>query len=227
MREPTLRQSADTVASFLARRRLALAVADIEANAENATAVEVRAAALASGVDARLLAAALRVRREFAPLDDLIRLAAAVALLSDLLEEGETLVSPPSLAAGEDPRRPFDVETSRRVAVLLLTPWAASDPGPRRAAVRALVRLAADTSRRRPELLVLGPGPDRFLETSKARVSWALERSPGLLRLFTEQFGDVTMTVAAFRAGPAARVRVVDVAPMLPAALAEEIAGPG
>ena len=220
MREPTLSQSVGILSAFLGRRPLTDAIARLEATTEHATALEVRAAALASGVDGRLLAAAVTLRRELGQLGDLIQAAAILTLLPELLEDGETLVNRPSLSAGDSPGHPFHVETNRRVAEFNLVGWTGQDAAHKRALFRDLVRLAADTSGRRAQLLVLGPGPKRYLETSRSKASWALARSPGALRLFTERFGDVAMPVAAFTAGPGARVEVVDVAPMLPAGMA-------
>ncbi len=219
MRELSLSRSVETLSAFLVRRPLPESIASLEANVEHATALEVRATAQAAGVDAQLLASAIKVRREFGRLSDLINAAAILHLLPALLEDGETLVNRPSLAVGNDPRRPFDVETNLRVAEFKLAAWAGRDDVQKRALFKDYVRLAADASGRRPELLVLGTEPGRFLETSRSRVSWALDRSPGMQRLFTEQFGDVSVSVAAFTAGPGARVRIVDVAPMLPAGL--------
>jgi hypothetical protein len=219
MHEPSLSVSVDALTSFLGRRPLAEAIAAIEADVEHATALEVRSVALASGVDTRLLAAAVRVRRDLGRLNDIIQAAAILALLPGMLEDGETLVSRPHLTAGNDPRRPFDVETNLRVVEFKFEVWAGDDAVGKRELFKDLVRLAADTSGRRPELFVLGPEPRRFLETARSKAAWALYRSPGLLRLFTERFGDVSMTLAAFTAGPGARVRIVDMAPLLPAGL--------
>ncbi len=219
MREPTLSQSVKILSAFLGRRPIGDAIAQLEATTEHATALEVHAAALAAGVDAQLLAAAVTVRRELGHLGDLIHAAAIMTLLPELLEDGETLVSRPSLSAGEDPGRPFDVETNLRVAEFKFASWTGGDDPRKRELFTDFVRLAADTSGRRPELLVLGPEPPRFLATSRSKVSWALARSPGTLRLFTERFGDVSVSVAAFAAGPGARVQVVDMAPILPAGI--------
>jgi hypothetical protein len=222
MRQPSLRQSVDLVSTFLARRPLAESIAGLEANVEHATGLEVQAASMASGVDPALLAAAVTVRREFGRIGELIHAAAILVLLPTLLEEGETLVNRPALASENDARRPFDVETNRRVAEFKLGRWAGGDAQRKREVFRDFVRLAADTSGRRPEIYLLGPEPARFLATSRQRVSWALERSPVTLRLFHERFGDVDVSVASFAAGPGARVRVVDAAPLLPPGVLDE-----
>lgn len=219
MHEPSLSDSVATLTAFLGRRPLPEAIAGIEADVEHATALEIRTTAVAAGIDARLLTAAIKVRRDLGRLDDMIRAAAILGLLPAMLEDGETLVSRPSLGAASDPRRPFDVESNLRVAEFHLAAWTGRDDMRKRELFKDFVRLAADTSGRRPELLVVGPEPRRFLETSRSRASWALDRSPGMQRLFLERFGDLSATVASFTAGPGARVHIVDVAPMLPAGI--------
>lgn len=221
MREPSLRHSVDHVSAFLARRPLAESIAGLEGAVEHATALEVQAASTALGVDSSLLSSAVVVRREFGRLSELIHAASILVLLPGLLEEGETLVNRPALGSENDARRPFDIETNRRVAEFKLGRWAGGDAQRKREVFRDFVRLCADTSGRRPELYVLGPEPARFLATSRQRVSWALERSPVTLRLFHERFGDVDVSVASFVAGPGARVRVVDAAELLPAGVHE------
>lgn len=224
MREPTLGEAVRTFGAFLSRRPLAEALASLEANVEHATALEVRAAATAAGVDAGLLASATTVRRELGRVDDLIHAATILQLLPVLLGDDETLVSRPSLAAGGDPRRPFDVETNLRVASFRLATWTGHDTTRKRELVKDFVHLAADASGRRPELLVVGPEPARFLQTSRSKVAWALERSPGTLRLFTERFGDVSASLASFAAGAGARVQIIDVVPLLPPGVLEPAA---
>jgi hypothetical protein len=188
MRQPSLRPSVDLFSSPLARRPLAESIASLEANAELATGLELRAAAAAS----------------------------ILVLLPELLEEGETLVNRPAPVSENDARRPFDVEADRRVAEFKQGRWAGGDAQRKREVFGDLVRPAADTSGRRPELYMLGPEPGRLLATWRQRVSWALERSLVTLRLFHERFGDVDVSVASFTVGPGARVRVVDAAPLLP-----------
>lgn len=62
-----------------------------------------------------LLRSAFYARAEFGRINDLIHAAAIALALPHLLATGEVLKRP-SLAAGNDPSRPFDVETDRRVA---------------------------------------------------------------------------------------------------------------
>ncbi len=78
--------------------------------------------------------------------------------LEEPLEPGEEL-SRPSLAAGNDPSRKYDLETDRRLAEFKLGRWdGASNAGRKREVFKDLVGLAAEESDRRAELYVLGPG---------------------------------------------------------------------
>ena len=58
-------------------------------------------------MDGPLLDAALDVRARLGRINDLIHAAAIVLMLPHILEPGERLVRRPSLAAGNDPTRPF------------------------------------------------------------------------------------------------------------------------
>ena len=65
-----------------------------------------------------LLEAALLIRRDLGRLNDLVHATAISLALPIILEPGERLMNRPSLAAGSDSTRLFDVETDRRVAEL-------------------------------------------------------------------------------------------------------------
>lgn len=81
----------------------------------------------ASGADHELLSAAITVRRDLGRISDLIHAAAIVLVLPQVLEDGEQIINRPSLAAGNDPSRPYDLETNRRVAEFKLSRWAGTD----------------------------------------------------------------------------------------------------
>jgi hypothetical protein len=102
-------------------------------------------------------------------LNDLVHAATITLTLPLILEPGERLTNRPSLAAGNDPTRPFDVETDRRVAEFKVEIWSGNgtDAMRKRTVFHDLVHLAADTSDRRAELYVVGPQPVRFLLRSR------------------------------------------------------------
>lgn len=205
------------LAAFLSGGRLTSVVGSLERELDGSDGPGADAARTGAGMSAELLAAALLVRREVGRLNDVVHAAAISVTLPIILEPGERLANRPSLAAGNDPSRPFDVETDRRVAEFKLSVWTGHDVMRQRGVFHDLVHLASDTSGRTPELYVVGPRPIRFLRNSKSKVSWALDRGAGSTRaLFERRFGAPEMSVAEFVAGPAARVRLVDIASLLP-----------
>jgi hypothetical protein len=78
------------------------------------------------GMNDRVLMAALLVRERLGRMNDVIHASAIVVVMPHILEPGEALHRP-SLAAGNDPTRPFDIETDRRVAEFKLARWRGAD----------------------------------------------------------------------------------------------------
>lgn len=60
-----------------------------------------------------MLDAVLLVRQHAGRLNDVVHAATIVQVLLALLEPGEEVLVRPSLAAGNDPGRPYDLETNR------------------------------------------------------------------------------------------------------------------
>lgn len=216
MQEISLTEAVEYLAGFLAARPLTAAIADLEHRLDGVTGSTVGALTISSGVDLRVLSAAISVRRDLGRISDLIHAAAILLVLPKLLAEGERIVNRPSLAAGNDPTRPYDLETNLRVAEFKLSRWAGGDAMRKRQTFKDLVHLAADTSGRQPELFVVGDAPAKFLRSSRSTASWALDRAPSISTLFVERFGALEMSVADFTAGPGARVRIIDLATLLP-----------
>jgi len=205
------------LAAFLTGGRFTGVVADLEQALNGSGADQADDVVRAAGFEPTLLAAAFLVRRDVGRLNDLIHATAIGLTLPLILEPGERLTNRPSLAAGNDPTRPFDVETDRRVAEFKLAVWAGTDAMRKRGVFHDLVHLAADTSGRRPELYVAGDQPLQFLRRSRTSARWALNRGADSTRdIFRQRFGGLEMTVRDFTAGPAARVRLIDLADLLP-----------
>ena len=204
--------------AFLSRSPLTTAVRDLECvldgSSGEAAAVEVAAA----GIDASLLAAAIATRRQLGRLNDLIHAAAIGLVLPQLLEPGEVVQGRPSLAAGNDPTRPYDLQTNRRVAEFKLSYWAGADAMRKRGVFKDLVHLAADQSGRRAQLFIVGEEPVRFLRQSTSPASWGLDRATTTRALFQERFGPLTTSIRDFTAGPGSRVELVDLLPTPPRA---------
>jgi hypothetical protein len=131
--------------------------------------------------------------------------------------EPDEVLRRPSLAAGNDPSRPYDVETDRRVAEFKLARWYGHDAMRKRQVFKDLVHLAADTSGRRTELYVLGERPLRFLRETGSSAAWGLDRFPATRQLFTTSFGSLDMPISDFTTGPASRVSLLNLEELLPA----------
>ncbi len=162
-----LEAAAGALARFIQDEPLTAKIADIEHELNGCGRGEVGPIISARGVSPDLLRGALLVRSRLGRINDLINAAAISLALPELLEPNEVLRRP-SLAAGNDPSRPYDVETDRRVAEFKLARWDGHDAMRKRQVFKDLVHLAAaDTSGRRAELYVLGPAHD--LPTARVR----------------------------------------------------------
>jgi hypothetical protein len=205
------------VAEFLQTAPLTSAIASIEGGLDGEDAAGVRKVTKAAGIDESLLGAAIKIRRELGRISDLIHAAAITLVLPKILEPGERVTNRPSLAAGNDPSRPFDLETNLRVAEFKLSRWLGRDAMRKRQTFKDFVHLAADRSGRTPELFVVGDAPARFLRTTRSKAEWGLDRAPATRQLFAARFGSLAMPISEFTAGPGARVRITDLTPLLPA----------
>lgn len=206
--------------SFLRADSLTSRLSAVEAELLGCSGAAGAEAAADRGLTGELLAAALTVRSQVGRLNDVIHACTIALALPHILEPGEQITVRPSLGAGNDPSRPFDLETDRRVAEFKVAQWKGKDTMRKRALVSDLVHLALDDSGRRAQLYVVGARPAKFLRTTTTTVSWALGRSaPSTRQRFAQRF-DPAMTIAEFTAGPAAHVDVVDLGQWL-AELAE------
>lgn len=208
------------LADFLSRQPLTQALASLEHRLEGSDGTKVLEVAEDGHVVPELLVSALTVRESLGRINDLIHACGILLVLPHILGEGERITVRPSLGAGNDPGRPYDLETDRRIAEFKLARWRGADAMRKRQTFKDLVMLAADTSGRRAELFVIGPEPGRFLTTSSSTAAWALDRSPGALRTFTSAFGAPSMPVSRFTATHAAHVRITDLRDLLPASVA-------
>ena len=164
-----------------------------------------------------LLDAALSVRKHVGRLSDVIHATTIARCLPLILEPGETVTVRPSLGAGNDVTRPFDLETDRRVAEFKVAQWKGADTMRKRGLFADLVHLALDQSGRHAQLFVVGQLPRKFLSSSKSTAQWALARSsPHLRARYTEAFGDADTTVAEFTSGPGRKIEIVDLASLVP-----------
>lgn len=203
--------------AFLGATPLTQAIAQLERALDGSVAEEVPERLANEGVTDDLLRAAFDARAEFGRINDLIHAAAIGLALPHLLEHGERLRRP-SLAAGNDPSRPFDVETDRRIAEFKLSRWDGHDAGRKRQLFKDLVHLAAAAADgRQAEMYVLGVRPIRFLNHTTSTAAWALNRMADKTKeTFERRFGSTSVPIPQFVTGPAAHVRVVNLEVALP-----------
>jgi hypothetical protein len=212
---------------FLAAAPLTDSIAALEYALEGTPGREVAAVLSKQGVDDRLLAAGPAARQQFGRIDDLIHATAISLALPRLLEPGERLRRP-SLGAGNDPTRPYDVETDKRIAEFKLSRWdAGSNAMRKRNVFKDLVHLAAaPRDGRQAELYVLGPRPGHFLNTTKSKARWALNPGSDKTRdVYVERFGDLDTPIPDFVHGAAAHVKVIDLETSLPELFAAKAIG--
>jgi hypothetical protein len=199
---------------FLGREPFTAAIAALEQHLDGSDVGTIPEIVARYGATPTALESGLIARDRLGRINDVIHALAITLVLPSLLEGGEILRRP-SLAAGNDPTRPFDVETNLRIAEFKLSRWDGHDTARMRQLVKDLVHLAADRSGRRLELYVLDDRPRSFLQTSRSTISWALRSSPPTKALFLDRFGNPDITIADFRASGAALVDVIDVRPFL------------
>jgi hypothetical protein len=204
------------VGAFLDSAPLRSTVSELEIALAGCGPEEAADVAAARGVSADLFRSALAARDALGKLSDLIHAAGIALALPHVLELGERLVRP-SLAAGNTPERLFDVETHRRIAEFKLARWDGdSDGGRQQPTVNDLVRLAADTSGRTPELYVRGNIPIAWLRRTRSPVRQQLRRFRPELAAFEQAFGDAGIPVSEFVAGAGAHVALIDIEQLLP-----------
>lgn len=201
---------------FLSGAPLTEVIASLERAVDGKRSDEAAAEIDAAGIGARLFEAAVVTRDNLGRLNDLIHAVGISLAIPHVLEPGERITNRPSLAAGNDPSRPYDLETDHRVAEFKFGVWTGRDAMRKRQAFKDLVNLAADDSGRRRCLYVIGQRPIRFQRTSGATASWGLDRTPATREVFKERFGDLSTSVCEFVATYGARVEVMDLVELVP-----------
>lgn len=204
--------------AFLDQKPLTQSIAELEHELHGADARTALLAITAVGVDEALLRAVLLVRRDLGRINDVIHAAAIARALPHLLEPDERIERPPSLAAGNDPSRPFDLMTNRRLAEFKVSVWKGADPARKRGLFADLAHLALHDSAddRRRQLFVIGPRPIAFLATSNSPISWALDRGSQKTLAEVAKAVGLETSVRDFTAGFASRVELIDLCQTVP-----------
>ncbi|WP_051165333.1 hypothetical protein [Nocardia testacea] len=213
-----LSESFATLSRFLTDHDLTAHLAASEAALQHAGSATTREVIAEYGFSEDLLDAALAVRAQVGRLNDVIHATVIARVLPLILEEGEIVVRRPSLGAGNDRSRPFDLETDHRIAEFKVAQWKGADAVRKRGVVSDLVHLALDESGRRAQLFVVGARPVRFLTTSKSTIEWALGRSsPHTRTRFEQRFGPASnFTIAEFVRVHGERIELVDLETLVP-----------
>jgi hypothetical protein len=198
--------------SFMSTNALTSTLTRLESSLVGADQSECSRVTVESGFDEDLVDAALVVRERVGMLDTLIHAAVITQTLPLVLEEGEQVLKRPSLGAGNDPDRVFDLETNLRVAEFKLSSWKGSDGMRQRGLFADVVGLSMDESGRRRQVFVVGQLPVRFLTQSKRNAAKTLSKAA--LRLRTPAGMADEMTVAEFTRQ--AGIEVVDLTTLLP-----------
>ncbi|MCZ7374888.1 hypothetical protein [Micromonospora sp. WMMC250] len=215
--EQRLADAFSSLLMFIGTGDLTSRIAALETDLEGIDREAAAEMAATSELGFDVLDAALQVRKYAGRLSDIIHAAVIMQTLPLILEDGERVIRRPSLAAGNDPGRLFDLETDRRVAEFKMAVWKGRDTMRKRGVFADLVHLALAGPPRKAQLFVSGPLPISYLRSSKGSAAWALGRSsPNLRRRFDEEFGSVEMSVRDFTAGPAKHVELIDLTSLLP-----------
>ena len=160
---------------FLARESLTAAIATLEARLNGADQAAASTILDSSGLDEDLIDSALIVRERIGMIDTLIHAAVITLVLPHILEPGETLTKRPSLGAGNDAERTYDLETTHRVAEFKLSSWKGHDGMRQRGLFADVVGLAMDTTGRRRQMYVVGELPVGFLTGSGRNTAKTLQ----------------------------------------------------
>lgn len=204
-----------TLLTFLEQVPLTQSVRELELALDGCDGEAAAERAAEAGMNEELLKAAVVTRRKLGRINDVIHASAIALVLPTLLEDGEVVQGRPSLAAGNDPSRPYDLQTNRRIAEFKLAQWAGADAMRKRGVFKDLVHLTLDTSGRRAQLFVIGQQPIKFLQESTSPARWGLDRATSARAAFEQRYGSLEMAISQFTAGPGARVELVDLAPQL------------
>jgi hypothetical protein len=214
-------QAADAfglLVKFLRSSPFTRSINQLEHDLENANRSTVAEVTSAAGLSDELLSAALIVRRDVGRVSDVIHATVISLALPLILEDGEFLDSRPSLGPGNDPSRPFDLQTNKRVAEFKVAVWSGGDMMRKRGLTADLVHLAMDDSGKRAELWAVGEGPLDFIRTCKSATNSLLARASRHQReRFDNTYGDdANLPLGKFYEKHASEVKLCNLATVLP-----------
>jgi len=218
---PTAANALEAVYSFTGGRPPRARVSQLEQAVTGADSKHVAELLQREMVTDSLLGAGLIVKSLTGEINVLIHALGILLSLPHILLPGETVLSV-SLGAGTG-GRPYDLETTHRVAEFKFTRWRGHDAVRQRELFADFVNLAEDDSGRRRVLYVTGGLPERFLKNSRRRLASVCERRPEVIGRITSLYGDSYQTVREYTSGRGHRVEIVDLESILPAYATAEL----
>jgi hypothetical protein len=216
-------EATNLIIHFAESGALSSKIAELEKDLDGKNANEVADVLSNYDLSENLLRAGFVARRHLGQINDLIHGSAISLVLETILEPGERIVRPPSLAAGNDLSRPYDLETDRRVAEFKLARWKGRDSARQRELVKDFAHLARAEPGKQPELFVLGPRPVRYLRKTTSSIRSQLQGNKNALTRFEEDFGDADISVSCFAKEQGAHVRIIDLEQLIPDLFSEKL----
>lgn len=206
-----------SVLTLLTAQPLTERVASMESALAGREAAELADVVGLSDLSWQTAATAMQVRSALGRINDLIHASVICSVIPRILVPGERITVRPSLAAGNDPSRPYDLETSHRIAEFKVAVWQGRDTTRKRMLVADLVNLAMDERPLLKELYVVGARQAGFLTSSTSTMQWALQRSSqGLRDRFVNRYGSEPISIGSFTTSHGAAVRIIDLLDVLP-----------
>lgn len=191
----------------------------LEHDLDGAPVADIPAVTASHLVDLDVLKAAMFLRSRVGQINDLIHAVAITLALPRILGPDEILVRP-SLAAGNDPTRPYDVQTDRRAAEFKFARWQPTNNGAREKELfKDVVLLSAASSTLSAEVYVLGPGPAAWLAKSRGAADKQLKGRGAMAaaREIIASLGEPPdVPVRDFVGRHAGHVKVIDLETLLP-----------
>lgn len=187
-------------------------VIELEAALLNADQARARQIATGTPFNADLVENALVVRERVGVLDSVIHACVITQVIPLILESDEHLTKRPSLGAGNDADRLYDLETNKRIAEFKLSSWKGGDGMRQRGLFADVVGLSLDTSGRKKQVFVVGDLPVKFLTTSRRNALKTLSKAA--IRLRTPRLLNDTVTVSDYTA--ASGIEVIDLTSLIP-----------
>ena len=178
-------------------------------NADQSAAAQIAAA---SPFNSALVENALIVRERVGVIDSVIHASVITQVIPLVLNEGEHVTKRPSLGAGNDSERLYDLETDMRVAEFKLSSWKGGDGMRQRGLFADVVGLSLDSSGRKKQVFVVGDLPVKFLTQSRRNAAKTLSKAALRLRIPDLLTDEITVSEFTRASG----VEVVDLTTLLP-----------